>query len=110
MVLSQSKVTSVWSRLFAWNCHLGWLLHLPTGHTVLPSNHPQTGSQFITAFRVLDKYVLQTRRWELRESDQLLIFSGYVLKSPVCSGGHSDYRASSLGSLTTETDCMTKLF
>ena len=43
MALSQSKVTSVWSRLFAWNCHSGWLLRLPTGHTVLPPNHPQTG-------------------------------------------------------------------
>lgn len=44
VALSQSKVTSVWSRLFLLkNATQGRLLRLPTGHTVLPSNHPQTG-------------------------------------------------------------------
>ena len=44
VALSQSKVTSVWSRLFLLKTATqGWLLRLPTGHTILPSNHPQTG-------------------------------------------------------------------
>lgn len=93
--LSQIKVTSVWPRLFLLKrtaTRGGCCLCLQVIECCPLTTH-KLDAQFITAFEVLDKYILQICSWELRGSDQLLILSGYILKSPVCSGGHSDDRA-----------------
>lgn len=94
VALSPSEVTSVWSRLFLLKnaTQGGCCVCLQVIQSCRLTTH-RRDAQFIGAFKVSDKHILQTRRWEVRESDQLLVFSGYALEPPVCSGGHPDHCA-----------------